>query len=102
MRFRLASIVTVFLVFGLSVAHAQYVEIYKLDNMMKDLPESKVLTSLSSNLNIPAETLKQQKSEYKVTFGELYIAHQIAKLSNSDLKSVMTDAKAPAWGELAK
>jgi len=102
MRLRLASIAVVFLVFGLSVAHAQYIEIYKLDSLMKDIPESMALSSVASNLSVPADTLKQEKAEYKVTLGELYVAHQIAKLSNSDLKSVMTDSKSKAWGEVAK
>lgn len=98
MRLRLASIVAVFFVFSLSVAHAQYVEIYRLDNLTKTLPDSQVLSSLSSDLSLPADRLRQEKAEYKVTFGELYLAHQFAKASNSDVKSMMAEVRAKSWG----
>lgn len=102
MRLRLASILAVSFLFRLSLANAQYVEIYKLDNLMKEYPDSQVISSLSSELRVPADMLKQEKAEYNVTFGQLYLAHQFATISKSDVKSVMAEAKAKSWGAIAK
>jgi hypothetical protein len=102
MRLRLASMLLVSLLLPLAVAHAQYVEIYRLDNLMKDLPDAQVLSSLSTDLSLPPDTLKQEKAEYKISFGELYLAHKIAKATNSDLKSVIADSRTKSWGSLAK
>ena len=40
MRLGLTSILVLSFAFGLPLAQAQYVEIYRLDNLMKELPES--------------------------------------------------------------
>src|SRR5262245_10521403 len=102
MRFGLTSIIVLAFAFGLPLAHAQYVEIYRLDNLMKEFPDSHVLSSLSSDLGVPAETLKQEKTDYKITFGELYLAHQFAKATKTDVKSMMAVAQAKTWGTTAK
>jgi hypothetical protein len=82
---------------------AQYVEMYRLDNRVKDLPEQDVLNTLSTHLGVPAETLKQEKAEYKSSIGELYAAHQFAKLTRSDVKTMMAERTAgKSWGVLAK
>ena len=84
--------------------HAQYVEIYRLDNLTKDLSEQQVLASLATHLGISADILRQQKAEYKLSFGELYFANQLAKTSKTDFKSVMAEAKGASktWGVIAK
>ena len=94
-----------FLVLALSVVplSAQYVEMYKLDNRVKDLPEQDVLNTLSTHLGVPVETLKQQKAEYKSGVGELYMANQLARVTRSDVKTVMGEFKSgKSWGVLAK
>jgi hypothetical protein len=76
---------------------------YRLDNRVKDLPEQDVLNTLSTHLGVPAETLKQEKAEYKSSIGELYAAHQFAKLTRSDVKTMMAERTAgKSWGVLAK
>ena len=82
---------------------AQYIEMYRVDNRVKELPEQNALNTLATHLGIPLDTLKQQKTEYKSSFGELYAAHQFAKQAGSDFKSVMTELKSgKSWGEVAK
>ena len=82
---------------------AQYVEMYRVDNRVKELPEQNALNTLATHLGIPLDTLKQQKTEYKSSFSELYAAHQFAKQAGSDFKSVMTELKSgKSWGEVAK
>jgi hypothetical protein len=82
---------------------AQYVEMYKVENRVKELPEQDALNTLAKHLGIPLETLKSEKAEYKASMGELYAAHQFAKQSGSDFKSMMLEFRSgKSWGELAK
>ena len=86
-----------------AAASAQYVEIYRIDQLAKDLPEDKVLSAAATTLGVPADSLKREESLYKSTCGELFIAHQIATASKSDFKALMTEARAgKTWGVLAK
>jgi len=87
---------------GLSSAYAQYKEIYRLDTLIKEMPEPEVLNVLATHLGVPAETLKKEKVDNQLSFGELYLAHRIAKATNSDLKSVMPAQTQKTWGVLAK
>jgi len=82
---------------------AQYVEIYRLDNRAKELPEQDALNILATHLGVPLDTLKRDKAEYKSGFGELYTAHQFAKMTSTDFKSMMAESKAgKTWGVVAK
>jgi hypothetical protein len=91
------------LAFAVSPLSAQYVEMYRLDNRARDLPEQEALSALASHLGVPVDTLKQQKAEYKSSVGELYIANQFAKLTRSDFKNIMTEFKSgKSWGAVAK
>jgi len=86
-----------------AAASAQYIEIYRIDQVAKDLPEDEVLNAVAKSLGVPADSLKQEKSQYKATCGELFIAHQIAVASKSDFKALMSEARAgKTWGVLAK
>lgn len=89
--------------FAATPLFAQYVEIYRLDNRIKELPEQDALNALSTHLGVPLDTLKQEKAEYQSSVGQLYAAHQFAKQTGSDFKSVMTELKSgKSWGEVAK
>ena len=101
MHLRIASILAVSFLFCLTVAHAQYVEIYRLDNLVKDLPDSQVISSLASDLSVPEDRLKQEKAEYKVTYGELYLGHRFARAANSDFKSLIADVRKTGGGTVA-
>jgi len=97
------SVMLLILVFAVSPLSAQYVEIYRLDNAVKDLPEQEVLGQLAKHFGVSVDTLKQQKNDANGSVGQLYMAHQIAKLTKSDFKSVMSEFKSgKAWGVLAK
>ena len=88
---------------AVSPLHAQYVEIYRLDNAVKELPEQEVLGQLARHFGISVDTVKQQRADANGSVGQLYMAHQIAKLTKSDFKSVMSEFKSgKAWGVLAK
>jgi len=101
-RTRLSAILAL-LILMTAPLHAQYIEIYRLDNIARDLPEPEALGKLATHLSVSADSLKQEKAEYKATIGELYMGHQLAKLSNSDFKVLMTEFKSgKAWGVLAK
>jgi hypothetical protein len=103
MRVRIIALLPVLLLVCVSAAQAQYIEIYKLDNAAKETTEAQALQTLASHLGIPADTLKAQKAEYKLSIGELYFAHQLAKVGKSDFKKVIAEAKSPkAWGVIAK
>ena len=68
-------VVCLFVLFGfVSAASAQYVEIYRIDQLAKDLPEDQVLSAAAATLGVSAESLKQEKAQYKATCGELFIA----------------------------
>ena len=82
---------------------AQYVEIYRLDNRVKDLPEQDVLNTLATHLGVPVDTLKKAKAEYNSGFGELYVVHQFAKMTSTDARTIMAEMKAgKTWGVVAK
>ncbi len=86
-----------------STASAQYVEIYRIDQLAKDLPEDKVLSAVATSLGVSADSVRQAKAQYKSTYGELFIAHQLAKSSKTDFNALMTEARAgKTWGVLAK
>src|SRR5262245_38132451 len=96
-------IVAVMVVFMIAPLQAQYVEIFRLDAIAKELPEQEAVSKLATHLSIPAATLQQQKTELKVSIGELYMAHQLAKVMRADVKKVVSDLRSvKPWGTLAK
>jgi hypothetical protein len=102
MRWNLVVCLLVLFCFA-SVGSAQYVEIYRIDQLAKDLPEDQVLSAAATSLGVSAESLRQEKAQYKATCGELFVAHQIATASKGDFKALMTEARSgKTWGVLAK
>jgi hypothetical protein len=90
------------LTFAVSPLHAQYVEIYRLDNLAKGVPEQEAIGKLATYFAVSADSIKSEKAEYQASLGELYMAHEVAKLARSDAKTVMTEKKVKGWGELIK
>jgi hypothetical protein len=90
------------LTFAVSPLHAQYVEIYRFDNLVKDMPEQDAIGKLATYFAVSADSIKSEKAEYQASLGELYMAHEIAKLARSDAKTIMTEKKAKGWGPLIK
>lgn len=102
MRIRILVTFVVLLAVGLPSAYAQYKEIYRLDNLTKGMPEPEVMNVLATHLGVPVDTLKKEKTDNQLSFGELYFAHRFAKATNSDLKSTLAERTQKTWGELAK
>jgi hypothetical protein len=102
MRIRILVTLSLLLAVGLSSAYGQYKEIYRLDSLIKEMPEPEALNVLATHLGVPADTLKKEKADYHLSFGELYMAHRVAKAANSDLKSTLAARTQKTWGELAK
>jgi hypothetical protein len=76
---------------------------YRVDNLAKELSEDEALTRVAAHLSVSADTLRQEKKEYGITLGQLYFAHQLAKLSKSDTKAVMNEFRSgKPWSTLAK
>jgi hypothetical protein len=90
---RLIAIALLMLAFSVLPAQAQYSEIYRLDKAVNGLDEKVVLAKLSEKLSIPADTLAQQKSQHNLSFGQLYMAHALAKAANKDFDTMMSQIK---------
>jgi hypothetical protein len=100
---RLLLIALLMLAFSVLPAQAQYSEIYRLDKAVNGLDEKVVLAKLSEKLSIPADTLAQQKMQHSLSFGQLYIAHALAKAMNKDFDTMMSQIKSgKTWGQLVQ
>jgi hypothetical protein len=100
---RLMIVALLMLAFSVLPAQAQYTEIYRLDKAVNGLDEKVVLAKLSEKLSIPADTLAQQKMQYSLTFGQLYMANALAKAANKDLDTMMSQIKAgKTWSQLVQ
>ena len=78
-------------------AHAQYKEMNKVETLAKNNNEQQMLDGLSKHLGVSSDILKQEMSTNKLNFGQLYLAHTVAKSANSDFKSVVEDSKNKPW-----
>jgi len=85
---------------GVVPAHAQYKEMSKVEALSKDLNEQQMLEGLSKHLSVPADTLKQQMTSNKLNFGQLYLAHAIARVSRTDVSNILADSKSKLWTEI--
>jgi hypothetical protein len=100
---RLIAVALLMLAFSVLPAQAQYSEIYRLDKAVNGLDEKVVLAKLSEKLSFPADTLAQQKSEHNLSFGQLYMAHALAKAANKDFDTMMSQIKSgKTWSLLVK
>ena len=100
---RVLIVALLMLAFSVLPAQAQYTEIYRLDRAVNGLDEKVVLAKLSEKLSIPADTLAQQKMQYSLTFGQLYMANALAKAANKDLDTMMSQIKSgKTWSQLVQ
>ena len=96
---RLMIVALLTLAFSVLPAQAQYSEIYRLDRAVSGLDDKVVLAKLSEKLSIPADTLAQQKMQYSLSFGQLYIAHALANAANKSFDTMMSQIKSgKTWG----
>lgn len=82
---------------GVMPALAQYKEMNKVETLAKTNNEQQMLKGLSTHLGVSADTLKQEMTSNNLNFGQLYLAHAIAKAANADVKSILSDSKTKLW-----
>jgi len=78
-------------------AQAQYKEMNKVEVLAKSNSEQQMLDGLSKHLGISSDILKQEMTANKLNFGQLYIAHAVAKAGNADFKSLITESQSKPW-----
>ena len=78
-------------------ALAQYKEMNKVETLAKTNNEQQMLTGLSKHLGVSTDTLKQEMASNNLNFGQLYLAHAIARAANADVKSILSDSKTKLW-----
>jgi cell division protein FtsB len=102
MRLWTPVLVLAVLMFAVPPVHGQYKEMSKIDALARTMPEPDLLSSLSAHFNVPADTLKQEKSANNITYGQLYLAHAIAKSTKSDVGAILLESKSKVWPQIAK
>jgi|GEM_PF-1663789 len=101
--FVFAAFALAFLTFGAASASAQYVDIYRINQIAKDVSDEQILSGIAGHLGVSADVLKKEKADHNLSFGELYFAHQLAKAAKSDLKTVVSEFRSgKVWGIIAK
>jgi hypothetical protein len=100
---RLMVIALLMLAFTVLPAQAQYSEIYRLDKAVNGLDEKVVFAKFSEKLAIPPDTLAQQKTQHNLSFGQLYMANALAKATNKDFDTLMSQIKSgKTWSLLVQ
>jgi hypothetical protein len=78
-------------------ALAQYKEMNKVETLAKASNEQQMLTGLSKHLGVSSDILKQEMTSNNLNFGQLYLAHAIAKAANAEVGSILSDSKTKLW-----
>jgi len=89
-------------VFGAVTAQAQYKEMNKVETLARNNNEQQMLAGLSAHLGVPADTLKKEMTSNNLNFGQLYLAHAIAKAAKADVTSILSDSKTKLWTTIAE
>ena len=89
--------IAVFVAMSAVPALAQYKEMNKVETLAKASNEQQMLTGLSKHLGVSSDVLKQEMTSNNLNFGQLYLAHAIAKAANSDFKTIVSDSKTKLW-----
>jgi hypothetical protein len=78
-------------------AMAQYKEMNKVEVLAKSNSEQQMLDGLSKHLGVSSDVLKQEMTANKLNYGQLYIAHTVAKATKSDFKSLVAESQSKPW-----
>jgi len=78
-------------------AQAQYKEMNKVETLAKSNSEQQMLDGLSKHLGVSSAILKQEMTSNNLNYGQLYIAHAVAKAGNVDFKSLVAEAQSKPW-----
>lgn len=65
--------------------------------------EERVLARLSADLALSEETLRAQKQSTNLSYGNLFIAHSLARATGNTFESIVsTHHNGKAWGQIAQ
>ena len=64
--------------------------------------EPQMLAALSAYLGVPADNLKKEMTSNNLNFGQIYLAHAIAKAANTDVTTILSDSKSKLWTTIAQ
>lgn len=90
-------VISVILAMSAIPALAQYKEMNKVETLAKTNNEQQMLTGLSRHLGVSPDTLKQEMTSNNLNFGQLYLAHAIARAAKADVGSILSDSKTKLW-----
>ncbi|HET9130829.1 MAG TPA: hypothetical protein VFO86_07775 [Terriglobia bacterium] len=90
-------VVSAFFALSALPALAQYKEMNKVETLAKSSNEQQMLSGLSKHLGVSSEVLKQEMTNNNLNFGQLYLAHTIAKESKADFITIVSDSKTKLW-----
>lgn len=90
------------LMFTVPPVHGQYKEMSKIDSLSRSMPEPEMFNGMAAHFGVTADALKQEKTANGLSFGQLYLAHAIAKASKNDIGAILTESKGKLWTEIAK
>ena len=90
-------VVCAFLALSAIPALAQYKEMNKVETLARSSNEQQMLSGLSKHLGVSSDVLKQEMTSNNLNFGQLYLAHAIAKEAKTDFKTIASDSKTKLW-----
>ena len=100
---------TALLLFGLFVvlsavpALAQNDEIGKINKAAGNQNQQHVFDRLSSELGVSADTLKQQKQQNSLSYGQLFMANSLSRSSGKSVNTIVSEFRSgKGWGQIAR
>jgi hypothetical protein len=102
MRLRTLVLGLSILMFTVHSIHGQYKEMSKIESLSKSMPEPEMFNGMAAHFGVTADTLKQEKAANGLSFGQLYLAHAIAKVTKSDPGAILVESKGKLWTEITK
>ena len=90
-------VVSAFLALSAVPALAQYKEMNKVETLARSNNEQQMLTGLSKHLGVSSDVLKQEMTSNNLNFGQLYLAHTIARECKADFGTIVSDSKTKLW-----
>ena len=77
--------------------------IISLNNGAKTDGPAKVLQSISASTHVPVATLEKQKAKTNFSYGDLFVAHAIARAANKSFDEIVAlRMKGQTWDKVAE
>jgi len=90
------------LMFTVLPIHGQYKEMSKIESLSKSMPEPNMFNGMAAHFGVTADKLKQEKTANGLSFGQLYMAHAIARVTKSDPGAILVESRGKLWTEITK